>query len=182
MTTLDSLIDWKKVSKTKELDEEFLRKYAAFVDFHELCQNKKITLSLSFIRDYEDKIDFELINHHQKLADDVVDHYFDKFSLIWLISRNNLSEANARKYFNKLKKANYLPSLMHYINFSMSFLEDFFDELPKLEMSEHQKLSKAFIKKHVKELDWNNLHRNKYIRKEWLKEIQQEMRNIKYGK
>jgi len=171
MITLDSLINWEKVSKTQELDEEFLRKHAEFVDFHQLCQNEKITLSLSFIQDYEEKIYFELLNHYQKLKDDVVDHYFDQFNLMWLILNHNLSEANARKYFDELKKENYLPSLLHYKTFSMSFLEDFFDELPKLEMSEYQKLSKAFIEKHVNELDWNNLHRNKHIQKQWLKEI-----------
>lgn len=174
MIPLESLIDWEKVSKTQELDEEFLRKHAAFIDFRQLCQNEKITLSLAFIQDYEEKIDFELLNHHQKVAEDVVDYYFDQFNLMWLILNHNLSEANARKYFDELKKANYLASLLHYTTFSMSFLEDFFDELPKLEMSEHQKLSKTFIEKHVNELDWNNLHRNKHIQKNWLKEIKRK--------
>lgn len=171
MKTLESLVDWEHVSKKEELDEGFVRKYIDFVHLDKLCENKKIILSLAFIQEHEKDIDFNTLCLHQKLAEDVVDVYFDRFNVHWLISRNNLSEKNAKKYFKALQSENCLESLLLHKKMSMSFLEEFFKELPKREMSEYQRLTKSFLKKHVPELNWNSLHRNKLIKKEWLKEL-----------
>jgi len=69
MIELETLIDWENISKTRKLDEEFVRKYDQFIHFDKLCENRHFQFSLDLIQDYEKKMNFGSLIIYHKLKD-----------------------------------------------------------------------------------------------------------------
>ena len=51
--TIPARIDWKQISRQKDLPEDFIRKYADCVNWEQISARQ--TLSEDFIREFKDK-------------------------------------------------------------------------------------------------------------------------------
>ena len=66
------------MSKYQKLSESFIRKFQDKLDWSELSQNQ--ILSEPFIREFQDKVDWYYISRYQELSEPFIREFQDKLS------------------------------------------------------------------------------------------------------
>lgn len=106
-------------------------------------------LSLEFIEEFSDYVDWEAISRYDNLTEDFIRKYQDKID--WeIISYNLLSEAFIREFQDKVKW--FLVSIKE--NLSEEFIKEFFKKMSPFTIIQLQHLSEEFIRKNYNWYFW----------------------------
>jgi len=100
-----SHINWIKISTKKNtLSVDFIREFKDKVDWKTICINQ--TLSEDFIREFKDKVDWYgnwyKISMHQTLSEDFIREFQDKVYWNYISCYQTLSEDFIREFKDKL--------------------------------------------------------------------------------
>jgi len=115
---IEKIIDWNKISKQE--------------------------LSLDFIREFKDKVDWKRISYHQKLSENFIREFKDKVYWYYISWRQILSEDFIREFQDKVNWdwiAKYQKSL------SLNFVLEFKDKLHWGDMEKFQNMTREDIEK-----------------------------------
>jgi len=100
--------------------------------------------SEEFIREFEDKVDWEWISQYQKLSEEFIREFEDKVYWSWISEYQKLSE---------------------------EFIREFKDEVDWYRVSVYQKLSKEFIREFKDEVDWECISRYQKLSEGFIREF-----------
>jgi hypothetical protein len=81
--------DWKKISWSQKLSEEFIEKHSDKVYW--LWISAYQNLSEAFIEKYSDKVDWIDVSERQKLSEQFIEKHKDKIKIDLLIHNKNIS-------------------------------------------------------------------------------------------
>lgn len=120
-------LPWNYISRFQPLSLNFIREYQDRIDWRELCQNDKIGFTLDFVREFEDKVSWIKISEQDVIAKD----------------------ENAIIEFNK--KINYTALGTNINNFTPELLERFEEEFDWI-IIDPNLYSEEFIDRHSHQL------------------------------
>ncbi len=127
----------KQIIKNQKLNC-FLKNFQEKVDWNLISQYPK--LSESFIREFQEKIDWDRISKYQKLSENFIKEFQEKINWYEISCSQKLSENFIREFQEKLNW--YLIS--KYQKLSESFIREFQKKLNWDYISQYQKLSEKF--------------------------------------
>ncbi|GIX90852.1 uncharacterized protein CDAR_551961 [Caerostris darwini] len=136
------LTDDGKKLKYQKLSEDFIREFQDKVDWEEIsiCQKR----SEDFIREFQDKVDWEEISICQKLSEDFIREFQDKVDWYWISICQKLSE---------------------------DFIREFQDKVDWEEISEYQKLSEDFIREFQDKVHWEEIFKYQTLSVDFMREL-----------
>jgi len=132
--------------------------------------------SKTFLRKFQDKINWRLLSLYHNLSEDVIREFQDKVDWYYIANSQTLSENFIRDFKHKMSSReisfyqklseDFMRESIDYINFSEialkqklseSFIREFHDQLYPYfnRISYSQKLSEEFIERFQNELSWN---------------------------
>ena len=96
------LIDWEYISRIAfKLPEEFINKYADYLDWYYILKNKP--LSEEFLEEHIDNLNWDAVSKYQKLSEEFIDKYKDKVDWNNIFKYQTLSKKFIFKYSDKYK-------------------------------------------------------------------------------
>jgi hypothetical protein len=96
------------------------------------------------------EVDWDYISRRQKLSEEFIDKYNDKFSWYYISIYQKLSEEFIEKYIDKV---NWL-CISECQKLSEEFIEKYSDKVNWYNISKYQTLSESFIEKHKDKFYW----------------------------
>jgi hypothetical protein len=172
MSNLNDLVtqgDWYTISSQSDLTLEFLRKHKGKIVWREYCRANKALLTLDFIEEFADYLDWSLISdipmpedfierhrghvnwavisEKQELSESFIIRYsflihWDKLSFS---RKTRLSESFIKKYQFRLDWS----GISETQKLSENFIIEFRDKVDWFEISRYQKLSESFIRRYI---------------------------------
>ena len=133
-------IDWRAVSE-KPLTEEFIREFQDKVNWNFISTYQK--LSEDFIREFQDKVNWKNISVYQKLSENFIRKFQDKVDWDKISRLQTLSEKFIRKFQYKVRWS----GISKHQRLSEDFICEFQDKVFWSYISKYQRLSKDFISK-----------------------------------
>jgi len=124
--------------------------------------NKSVTNKIKIIEEIHDiekffgdninnfKIDWDCISEFQKLSEEFIKKYIDKFRWSYISAYQTLSEEFIEKHCDKVNWNN----ISAYQTLSESFIEKHSDKITWYLISKYQKLSEDFIEKYIDKVNW----------------------------
>ena len=145
--TYDSLddVNWNQLSYCK-LTEPFIREFQNKVDWESIswCQ----TLSEEFIREFKDEVYWAPISETQKLSESFIREFADMVSWEYISQHQILSEEFIREFADKVDWT----GISIYQTLSEDFIREFQDNVNWDYIFENQTLSKKFRQKFIHKL------------------------------
>ena len=145
--TYDSLddVNWNQLSYCK-LTEPFIREFQNKVDWESIswCQ----TLSEEFIREFKDEVYWAPISETQKLSESFIREFADMVSWEYISQHQILSEEFIREFADKVDWT----GISIYQTLSEDFIREFQDNVNWDYIFENQTLSKEFRQKFIHKL------------------------------
>lgn len=129
--TLQTKINWKRISENPNLTERFIEKYQNKVDWKKISEH--VCLTINFIEKYKEKLNWKKISNNPNLTINLIEKYKNKLNWINLSSNSCLT---------------------------INFIEQYIDALDWNYISLNPNLTPEFIEKYKHNLHWNNLFQN----------------------
>lgn len=176
---------WRNVSDNFNLTQEQVRRYAEYLNWHHLSQNRRFPFDDNFLTEFEDKIRWEEYVCCHRISESTYLRFKKHISVcLFLLNTNENKMKMVRKYFNQLSdirptyqymNSSFYPSQRDQILDAIALPEKFLEENLKDDreweiISYRQKLSKEFIEKHKDKIKFENLMMNYKMKKlyaEW---------------
>mgnify|MGYP001140669253 CR=1 FL=1 len=167
-------LDWKKISKSGELDESFIIAYAKKIRWKLLLEHQQLSEELlvacsqkidwytfskyqqltrfsdSFIESYKDRIHWDEVSIHQPLTEEFIETYGEELNWFYLSQHQTLSEEFVERNAERLTWRALCPSK---VEMSNAFILTHFDRLnPRLLTAYKHDLNEEVIDR-ILELD-----------------------------
>jgi hypothetical protein len=161
---LSDYLNWNDISEYQDLSEEMLKKHANKVNWYIISGRQD--LSEDFIRKHKDDINWNQLSfYHKNLSIPFIEEFINYLNLHEIIENSKLSEEFIKKYSNKLfgkenlqlrlfKYQNISPKLFEYLSNKYSILSS--SLIPYI-IKNQNNISKEFIEKYNKDIDWTNI-------------------------
>ena len=185
-----------KISKKKNLSEEFIWKYKKDLNLSVLLINQKLSIRIleyiiekkegridwnsvsrhqilneEFIEKYSDKLSWFFINRYQTLSEEFINNHSDKLKWIWTISMQTLSEEFINNHSDKFE----IKNINKNTRLSEEFINKHKDEVNWNVISKFYNLSEKFINKYIDNINWYELSNNKNINVKILKKYKDKL-------
>lgn len=139
-------IKWNSILSRNMISENFVRKYADELNWTALI-GSSMNLSIDFIREFVDRIDFNKFFYQRNVGQKVVEEFVDKNrekNINWnaILRNNSLTTDYIRLHLQQMEKG-----VWHFWN----------------NISEKQKLDEDFIIEYKDKLDWRMISRTQVI-------------------
>lgn len=155
-------INWYVIARDFNLSEELLEKHSDYIDWKAVSIFQK--LSEDTIIKFCEKIDWSWASSYQKLTKRIMLEYGDKIA--WKIASKwqELDEEIIEKYKDKVNWNH----ILEFQKVSLELLLKHFDLMVEKEVSfecleKNAKIEKEIVEKFMKEIDWENVLKNKKI-------------------
>lgn len=147
---------WKKLS-CLPLPEDFIREFQDKVNWENISDYQK--LSESFIREFQDKVNWYFISSSQKLSEGFIKEFQNKVYWRIISIYQKLSEAFIREFQDKVDWYD----ISIYQKLSEDFIREFQDKAVWFCISKYQKLSESFIEEFQDKVNWENISKYQVI-------------------
>jgi len=158
----DQVKDWYSISQIEKLSEQFISKYADYVNWELISENQQ--LSEPFIERYQDRVYWNYISMFQTLSENFIEKYSDK--VFWdLISKSQqLSESFIERFQNYVD----WDKISERQTLSEDFIEKFQNKVNWDLISEYQYMSQEFIENHQDKINWDKAVYSQRLSKDFL--------------
>lgn len=164
----------------------------------------KKQISIDFIREFKDKINWDHFSHELNINSKILKEFWDKVNWLNVIYNNDLNDDIIEFYITyvledrhynesyiyplishqsiSIKLLNkywnifkpFANSISKWQNLTEEFIEQHAEEVDWSEISSHQVLSEDFMKKWENKINWNFLHQTQGLSKQFVMEIYNE--------
>lgn len=131
--------EWQLISYRSNMQIDFAKNFQNQLYWQRVSQSRQ---SESFIRAFQDEVDWNIISRCQKLSEEFIEEFADKVDWDY-IGCHNISESFIEKFANKLNWTDLF-------NFSLS----------------HKNLSRQFVKKHSYKIPYDCFEPIYFFKKE----------------
>lgn len=131
--------DWIEVSCHKGLTEDFIREFEDKVNWNWISKYQH--LSEDFIREFKNKVNWCCVSTYQRLSEDFIREFADRVDWTYVSVTQHLSEEFIREFKDKV----YWASISRYQHLSEDFIREFADRVKWRLISKYQHLSEDFI-------------------------------------
>lgn len=176
------------------INENFIRRYADTINW-KTVSNSRADLSIGFLREFKDKIDWQRYFYNHTPTQKFVEEFRDVIPLSTVIYKVKMTEDFIRRYRIELEKYySFWSSICETQDLSEEFIEEFADKVNWKVISYRQKLSRRMIEKYADKLDWKYMIANQKFDQKFIeKHIEhilplsdwtwtEMIRHIKFGK
>jgi hypothetical protein len=177
-------LDWSYLYKLDILSEKFIREFYNFdnkEEFMHWIYFSYLPLSEGFIRDFQDKLDWERISIHQKLSANFIREFRHKVHWPLILRHQKLSEDFIREAI-----AHYLPDdkmvwncLSKHQFLSETFIKEFQDKVEWTCISQFQTLSEPFIREFQNKVIWSRIDQYQTLSETFREEFAKEVKKAK---
>jgi len=191
MRTLEEIVELEGLkTKSKNLKQFFYDKYirtdinydflSKYPELILIFKNSKkldwgaismYQISEEFIREFQDKVNWNYISKYQKLSESFIIEFQDKVNWVYISPNQKLSEEFIREFQDKVNWS----YISKYQKLSESFIKEFKDYVDWYDISTYQKLSESFIKEFKDKVKWSFISSNQILSKEFIKEFKDKV-------
>ena len=165
-------IDWRDVSfylYTSKYPEQILSKCCDYVSWSRVYN--RFVPSMDFVREHQDKIDWNCVSTYDRYSDSFLREFHDKFTWGLLSVNFNLSENILREFHHKINWT----LVSEHQKLSEKFIRDFKDKVSWIKISKHQCLSEDFIREFKDKVDWNMISAEQTLSEDFIKEFKDKV-------
>lgn len=152
MAKYANALDWGLLSSSQYMSEEFIREFSNLIHFPQLPFNKKIKLSIDFLREYKDKIEWDSYWAFVPIKFDILYEFRDRVDDWKIISRNQELPIEVIEQFKNELDWEAVCLKTH---LTEEFMEKYIDYIDWDSISYVQNLSENFITRHEDKVNWN---------------------------
>ena len=156
---------WYEVSEHEGLTEDFIREFQDKVDWD--CISECQRLSEDFIREFKDKVDWYWISKNQYLSEDFIREFQYRVNWSIISEYQPLSEDFIRKFADKVDWE-YISDYQH---LSEDFIREFKNRVYWSRISKYQHLSEDFIREFKGKVDWKYISRYQQLSEDFIREF-----------
>lgn len=147
-------LDWGLLSCSQYMSEDFIREHLDLVKFEQLSFNNKLNLSIDFLREFKDEIDWEGWWLFQPLKYKELYEFRDMIYDWRQISRNRNLPIEVIEHFRN--ELNWKDVCLK-THLTEEFMEEYINYLDWDSVSYAQDLSEDFITRHADKVNWNHV-------------------------
>lgn len=152
------------------ISERFLRKYAFDINWKTIS-NSLAPLSIDFLREFKDKIDWSRYMCYHTLTEQLIEEFGDVIPWAYVPGRIKMSEKFIRRHRLELEKYySCWSQICEHQELSEPFIEEFKDKVNWKVISYKQKLSKEMIHKYANKLEWRYIVANQKLDQKFIKD------------
>ena len=124
-------------------------------------------LTEDFIREFQDKVDWDCISECQRLSEDFIREFKDKVYWYWISKNQYLSEDFIREFQYRVNWS----IISEYQPLSEDFIRKFADKVDWEYISDYQHLSEAFIREFKDWVKWGYICKYQRLSKEFIDKV-----------
>lgn len=95
----DKVVEWADISCFFKLSLSFIREFSDKVNWYFICEHQK--LSETIIREFEDKVHWDSLQYHQKLSEYFIYEFRDRLNINMLINTGKITLEKIREFERK---------------------------------------------------------------------------------
>lgn len=152
------------------IGERFIRKYAFDINWKTIS-NSSANLSIDFLREFRDKIDWQRYFNYHVPTEKFIEEFKDIIPWCYIPGRVKMSESFIRRHRLEMEKYySCWNSICEHQVLSEEFIEEFADKVDWKAVSFKQKLSKEMIHKYANKVDWRYIVANQKLDQKFIKD------------
>lgn len=179
-------VNWEYISRFQNLSEDFIRKHKNDVDWKKISYYQE-NLSIPFIEEFINYLDLYgiLVNSNLSLSEEFIKKYADKFFKSHDLQRRLFANQNISpelfEYFLKNKYPILISSLIAYIiqnqnNISKEFIEKYNKDIDWKDICDQfHKLKEPFMRKFHEYLDWDLVSKAQKLSEKFIEDFQNKV-------
>ena len=167
-------VDWNDISSdpTLKFSDDFINRFDKLIQWVIVSQHK--TLSIDFIKKYEDKLCIPLICTYQKLDNELIEKYAESY-LYLILSCQTLTIEQIENLIKKYPSKIDWSSILCCQKLTESFIEKYQDKVNWFSVSKYQVLSEPFIEKYIDKLNLDYISQNQKLSETFIEKYQDKL-------
>ena len=153
------------ISRYQKLSLDFIREFKNKVNWTYILKYQK--LSEDFIREFKDKVNWDWISQYQKLSEDFIREFKNKVNWTYILKYQKLSEDFIREFKDKVN----WDWISQYQKLSEDFIREFKNKVNWTYILKYQKLSEDFIREFKDKVNWDWISQYQKLSEDFLKEF-----------